>query len=164
VILFSCDPNDKLPKELILEYAGCQYFGNDKQVDSISLQVRFQKGDGNLGLDGRDTIWPYVGKYNNNLFVYVFDKVSLTDTIYELIQFRSGQTSEMKDLIYTFRVPTFDSRTAPVKGVFGIGFGGVDFSEMQKDSRHGIVRFEIYMYDRDLVQSNIVTTPDIHIQ
>ncbi|MDR1950925.1 MAG: hypothetical protein LBP96_01700 [Bacteroidales bacterium] len=166
--LFSCDPNEELPPELILEYLGCQHFGDSTGVTALKLQVRFKKGDGNLGIDPHETgKGKFVGKYENNLFVQVFDRVSLTDTIYEPMTNPNSETGEDEDIVFKFTVPVVsESRTASVKGTIDFIVEGFDFTNgVKRDSKHGIVRFQIYMYDRDLNQSNTVTTiPDIRIR
>ena len=163
---FSCDPNEELPPELILEYIGVQRFGVGTQLDSISLQIRFQKGDGNVGLFPYDTIYPFVGKYRNNFFIYTFDKVSLTDTIYEHFRIQNTQNIDLWDtLYYRSRIPILNnSRTESVKGRIEYGIGGNYVRDMREYSKHGVVRFEIYMYDRDLVRSNKIITPDIFVR
>ena len=163
--LFSCDPNEKLPLELVLKYEGCQIFGNSTGIDSLRLQIRYEKGDGNLGIDAKEEgTPPFVGKYQNNLFIYVFDRVSLTDTIYEPLH--DGGPGETKPVTYHSRIPVLsDSRTASVKGMIYRTISGIDIEGIQKSSKYGIVRFEIYMYDRDLNRSNIIKTiPDIHVR
>jgi hypothetical protein len=163
VMFFSCDPNEKLPPETILDFASIQYFGNETQLDSLRLHVNFQDGDGNIGLAKHDTFPPFVGKYRDNLFVYVYDKVS--DTIYELMRKQNDKDIEIWDsIIFSFKVPVLRESTGSVKGMLSFSVVKNNISLMQNLSKKGMVRFEIYMYDRDLVKSNTVVTPDIRIQ
>ena len=162
--LFSCDPSEELPDELILEYVGVQnVLDSVGDLADIVVRVNFQSGKGNIGLFPRDTVPPFVGKYLNNLFVHVFDRVSLTDTIYEPLQ--DGRLPpEAEDVIRRFRIPVANmGGQKSVKGTFDISFLS-GFKGYQMLSQHGIIRLEIYMYDRDFVSSNIVVTPDIQIR
>jgi hypothetical protein len=153
--LFSCNPEEPLPPETILEYVEVQHFvdATSNLVD-INVRVSYQNGKGNLGFLGRDT--------TDNLFIHVFDRISLTDTIYEPMQ--DGHPTEPKNVVISFAIPNLTPQgQKSVRGMLDIGFGA-NFIWMQMFSRHGIVRFEIYMYDRDLVKSNTVVTPDIRIR
>jgi len=153
--LFSCNPEEPLPPETILEYVEVQHFvdATGNLVD-INVRVSYQNGKGNLGFLGRDTI--------DNLFIHVFDRVSLTDTIYEPMQ--NAHPTEPENVVISFAIPNLTPQgQKSVRGMLDISFGA-NFIWMQMLSRHGIVRFEIYMYDRDLVKSNTVVTPDIRIR
>jgi len=153
-VFFSCDPEEKLPPETILEFVEVQHFidtaGN---LVDINVRVSFQNGKGNLGFLGRDT--------TENLFIHVFDRVSLTDTIYEPMQ--TAHTPP-RDWIIPFRIPNLTPEgQKSVRGMLDIGFY-TNFVWLQQQTEHGIIRFEIYMYDRDLVKSNTIITPDIRIK
>ena len=154
-VLFSCDPNEELPPETILEYVGVlHYVDTAGALVDINVHISYQNGKGNLGFLGRDT--------TKNLFIHVFDKVSLTDTVY--VPMQDAHPTEPEDVIISFAIPNLTPQgQKSVRGMLEIGFNA-NFGWMQILSRHGVVRFEIYMYDRDLVKSNIVTTPDIRIR
>jgi len=156
--LFSCDPNEKLPPETILEYMGVLHLVDNitGELVDIVVEVSFQNGKGNLGFLGRDT--------TDNLFIHVFDRVSLTDTVYAPMQDLDPTAPE--DVVISFAIPNLKLKgQKSTKGVLKIGFySSFNFMQHEHSSKYGIVRFEIYMLDQDSVPSNTVTTPDIHIR
>ncbi|MDR0436878.1 MAG: hypothetical protein LBH22_01100 [Bacteroidales bacterium] len=158
VVLFSCDPNEKLPPETFLEFVNYRII-NDT---AMNLKVRFQKGNGNLGLDDRDTNPPFVGKYRNNLFIHVLDKQP--DGTYAPM--RIPINNELWDtIIYSNRFPFLNTDpNSSVRGMIDIPIPGGDFEPMQKHSELGWVKFEVYLYDRDLIRSNTVISPEIQIK
>jgi hypothetical protein len=132
---------------------GYQNF-NDTALD---LQVRFQKGDGNLGL--RDNEPGY------NLHVYAMDKQ--LDGTYIIMRERNSQNLNIWDTVQSFhRFPVFKDANpkAPIKGKLYIPITRGVLNQIRGISQQNIIRFEIYMYDRVPVQSNIVVTPDISIR
>ncbi|MCL2027234.1 MAG: hypothetical protein FWG79_01985 [Bacteroidales bacterium] len=154
--LFSCDPNERLDPELILEFDSVQNL-NDT---ALFLQVKFQKGDGNFGLDSWDT----ASAANANLFVYTFDKQE--NGSYEVMRRQRSDDIEIWDTIfesYHVRISSAD-RKPPLKGTFGIFIPRIAFETAQGRSDLGIIRYEIYAYDRDLIQSNTVFSPDISVR
>jgi hypothetical protein len=172
-VFFSCDPNEKLPPETILEFVGFQRFADSTGLARLDIQINFQSGTGNIGLDSTETGKPpYVAPFDKNLFVHVFDKVSLTDTIFVPLQ---TETFPSEDFIITYTIPILEGNPG-VRGTFDVHiFKPVPLENMQRESKHGIVRFEIYMLDRDLVRSYIkthdgeiiqanVVTPEISIR
>jgi hypothetical protein len=68
----------------------------------------------------------------------------------------------MEDVVYRFVIPVLSTGSSSVRGQLNLR---VNVNPgMRSNSKQGIVRFEMYMYDRDLIQSNIVVTPDISIR
>jgi hypothetical protein len=162
---FSCDPNEKLPPEIILEWVGYQLFADSTGLVGVNLQVSFQNGDGKIGHRG------------DSLFVEVFDKVSLTDTIF--VPMQTLQVPESEDWVISFVIPSSVNPNpgSSVKGMFDILFDSDpgNFDVLRQQSKHGFVRFEIYLLDQDLVRSYIktldgkmvqgnVVTPEIRIR
>ena len=168
VVFFSCYPTEKFPREIFLEYVACQHFSDGTRDTALNLQVRFQKGDGNLGLEKRDTTHPYVGKYAHNLYVYAFDKDE--DGTYKPIQIEIA--GHPIDIVFPYQIPILTTNPkSSLKGILDIRVRGLSFDRMQAVSKQGVIRFEIYMYSRDVMpngddleQSNIITTPDIRIK
>jgi hypothetical protein len=153
VVFFSCDPNEELPPETVLEYIGCQMFGDSTGISELNLQIHFQDGDGNIGVANPE---------NHNLFIKVLDKQSETDTIYTLMQIGN---LEPKDLILTYPVGILGEQNSSIKGTIDIPIQkDMGLSDMQEISKLGIIRFEIFMHDQNLVPSNTITTPDIYIR
>jgi len=93
----------------------------------------------------------------------LYDK---NDTAYEPLQTRNSATGELENVVYSYIIPDLSAdlyRKASIKGMLDIQISG-GFAFIPLLSKQGTIRFEIYMYDRDLIQSNIITTPDISIR
>jgi len=148
---FSCIPEESFLPGTVLEFNGVQFWVNEANPDSVvgmSVFINYQDGDGTMGFLGTDT--------THNLFAHVFERTS--DTSYRPMQ--TIHPTDPENWIKSFAVRSFSS--GPVRGMFRIDFIG-DFQLLQR-APLGIVRFKIYMYDRDLVRSNEVITPDIRIR
>ncbi|MCL2414442.1 MAG: hypothetical protein FWC94_04230 [Bacteroidales bacterium] len=153
---FSCVPDETFPPETVLEFNRVQFWVHESNRDSVvgmSILINFQDGDGNIGFLGRDTTY--------NLFVHVFDSIfpPQGDATFVPMQISHNNGIDWENWVRSFAVP--DLGSGSVRGTFDVGFFG-DFNILQR-SDLGVVRFEIYMYDRDSVRSNIVTTPGIRI-
>lgn len=147
---FSCVPDETFPPETVLEFFDVQFFGDETgTLVGIRVLINFQDGDGNLGNIGTDT--------THNLFVHVFEKIS--DNSYRPMQTIYPPT-DPENWVKSFNVRNLGSGS--VSGTFIIDFFG-DFELLQR-APLDIVRFKIYMYDRDSVRSNEVITPDIHVR
>ncbi|MCL2682945.1 MAG: hypothetical protein FWE63_05620 [Bacteroidales bacterium] len=150
MVLFSCDPNEKLPPETILTFVNYRII-NDT---AMNLQVRFQKGNGNLGLKDNED--------GNNLFVSVFDKQP--NGVFEPMYFVNNNRDTIY-IIYSSRFPFLNTDpNSSVRGMIDIPIPKGDFEEMQKFSELGWVKFEVYLYDRDLIRSNSAVSPEIQIK
>jgi hypothetical protein len=156
VAFFSCNPEEELPPETILEFVSVHQFRDSlNNIVGINIRINYQDGDGNIGFLGRDT--------TDNLFIHVFDRISLTDAIYEPLQ--DLNPTEPSDVVIRFSIPDLNpGRQQSVRGFMDIRIRDAQFEFMQLASEHGIVGFNIYMYDRDLVQSNTVEIRNISIR
>ena len=152
-IFFSCNPNEDLSPETILEFKGYRFFGDSTSLTGLEIEILFQNGKGNLGLRPEEVGPPFVGKYRNNFFVHVFDKESLFDTVFVPLQ-----TLETipQDVVFPYRIPILSDRPGhSVRGTLKIDIKGANFLFMQMASKHKRVRFEVYMVDRDLNYSYV---------
>jgi hypothetical protein len=131
-------------------------------VDSIFVTIRFQDGDGDLGLnDAEIKVAPYVypSRYSSNYFIEPYVKVPSTGKFVKL-----SDTGRIPAGAYNARFDhpstTTDNKTAALKGTltraFGFGYGDV-FQPNEE------VRFEVNIADRALHESNIVTTESVII-
>ena len=162
---FSCDPEEPIPFETILEYDSCQYYYSGDRVNAMILRIAFQDGDGNIGLNSYEVgNGMYTGKYRYNLYAHVFDKIS--DTVYTPIIVPTD-TGSFEDLVYAYTIPIMSTAIgAQIKGTFDIEIDSASVQNLQssRGSKNGILQFQIYMYDRNLNKSNTVVTPDLSIR
>jgi hypothetical protein len=127
--------------------------------DSINITINFQDGDGDLGLDAKDTVPPYfvdhkkTAVYNNlNISMYtrknnqwvklVFN--SKLDLNAQFPRFQSGnKKSPLKGTMdYNFIIPDFTPNNFPIK-------------------KNDTIKFDINILDRALNKSNTITTPSL---
>ncbi|MDR2906920.1 MAG: hypothetical protein LBU91_02885 [Bacteroidales bacterium] len=159
---FSCDPNEELPPETVLKYVGYQPVGNDSVITGLSLQIHVEKGNGNIGMETWEKETPpFVGEYADNLYVNVFDKQE--DGTYDTLKRRVNNI--MENVYYPYCIPPLGTDPkSSVRATLNIGIYTPNFDFLQADSKLDSVYFEIYMYDRDLNQSNIIRTDTIQIK
>jgi hypothetical protein len=131
-------------------------------VDSIFVTIRFQDGDGDLGLNDteiKSAPYLYPSRYSSNYFIEPYVKVASTGKFVKL-----SDTGRITAGAYNARFDhpstTTDSKTAALKGTltraFGFGYGDVFLPGEE-------VRFDINIADRALHESNIVTTESLVI-
>ena len=111
------------------------------------LSVTFQDGDGNLGLSERDTLSPYdkSGPYYYNFVITYFEK---QNGVFKTVTL---------DPPFSGRLPLL-SPNYPNKAIKGVI---VDTLPMNPAPVFDTVKFEVFLYDRALNKSNVVTTPEI---
>lgn len=121
--------------------------GNDVKLQNLNLEVI--DGDGNLGLNSEDTINSFApdSEYYNNLFIRLFQK---TNGNYIEVE----QLSKNLKYRVPYKAPIGQNKylKAEVKIKIEIPLGYFDYDT---------VRYEIFVYDRDLNKSEIATSCDI---
>jgi len=114
------------------------------------LSFNFQDGDGDIGLNPKDTFPPYErgGDYYYNLVINYFEK-------------QQGIWVEIVlDPPYSVRIPVLnpDDPGKAIKGFI------VDTLELNPSPIYDTIKFEFFIYDRALNQSNILATPEIPLK
>ena len=121
--------------------------GNDVKLQNLNLEVI--DGDGNLGLNSEDTVNSFApdSEYYNNLFIRLFQK---TNGNYIEVE----QLSKNLKYRVPYKAPIGQNKylKAEVKIKIEIPLGYFDYDT---------VRYEIFVYDRDLNKSEIATSCDI---
>lgn len=152
-IIFSCERIEEYPDEPVIEF---QSFLLKDTIDELDNQIKlgklifsFTDGDGDIGLSAGDTLPPYCDTcdYHYNLFISLFEK---TDSeFYE---------ADLQIPLY-YRIPyaVQDGQNKTLKGQIHINF---EYNSILYDT----IKYEFYMVDRALHQSNIETTPEIILQ
>lgn len=120
---------------------------NDPYPSKGILAITFQDGDGDIGLRARDTFPPFnkEGEYYYNYVIRYFEK---RDT---------GWAEVILNPPYSARLPMLNMgyEGKPIKGLI------VDTLEMDPAPDFDTIRFEMFIYDRALHKSNVVSTPPI---
>jgi hypothetical protein len=132
-------------------------------VDSIFVTIRFQDGDGDLGLNDTEIkSAPYVfpSRYSSNYFIEPYVLVPLTGKYVKLADI-GRTTAGAYNARFDHPSTTTDTKAAALKGTltraFGFGYGDV-FKPGE------IVRFDVNIADRALHESNIITTDTVGIK
>jgi len=132
--------------------------------DSVQVTIKFQDGDGDLGLSNADTTSPFryknpdgsLNRYNNNYFFQPQIRKSNGEYQDTVIDATSSYDSRFP------RLPP-DDRDGPKRGTltFKQGFSGGTFS---RNGRIVSVQFRVKIVDRALHESNEITTEPITIK
>lgn len=111
------------------------------------LTITYQDGDGDIGLYESDTVSPYQksGPYYYNFVLTYFEKQKGT--------FRQVDLG----IPFSARIPPLspDNPNQPIKGTI------TDTLILNPHPVYDTIRFEVFIYDRALNKSNVVTTPEI---
>ncbi|MVN78726.1 hypothetical protein GO988_20525 [Hymenobacter sp. HMF4947] len=136
-------------------------------VDSVLITIRYQDGDGDLGLSAADQKLPqytFPSRFSKNYFIEPLLKVGNKYQSLATIDSLAGNTAYVRGGYYgTFdRITSLtDNKSAPIKGTLtrniNFGYGDV-FTAGQT------VRFRVSIADRALHVSNVITTDSIVIK
>lgn len=152
VFLFAlggCKKSNEYPIEPVITFKALSIVKDNQGFDDkVVLEITFTDGDGDIGLDASDTLSPYTGQYVNNVFV-LFYCDSTGNGFIPWPQFDDKG-----------RIPvvTPEGNTKAIRGEIKKG------EIFLPNGRTNLpVRFEVFIYDRALHQSNKITTPAIVI-
>ena len=149
LLMISCKKQETYPVEPSIEFLGFTKLFRDSAVyvSRGVLSISFTDGDGDLGLGIGDTLPPYQpgGDYYYNLVIRYFEK---QNGIYHQVDLTPP---------YSARIPvlTPEQENKNIKGVI------TDTLDLNPSPVFDTIRLEIFLYDRALYQSNVVSTPDI---
>ena len=147
----ACIKKKDYPTTPVIAYKDFVNFG----ADSGFFTLKFTDGDGDFGLNPEDTTGNY-GKnsaYYYNLYMkYLYKKADGTWSAYFNPNPMVNDTQ-----YYKFRVP-FILQTGKDKSQDGEV--RVKLTELRPSSTHKAIKYVLYIYDKALHQSNVVTSPD----
>jgi hypothetical protein len=146
LIFAGCKKTNDYPIEPVITFKSLTVVKNAQGYDHhVVLVFSFTDGDGDLGLNAGDTVAPYRGEYSNVVHVLFYGDTTGSFTHW----------STFDDL---GRIPVITPE-GNQKGIRG---------DIQKDPiylpanmSNLPVRFEVYIYDRALHKSNVITTPAV---
>jgi len=148
VVTTSCMKQEDYPDIPEIEFANwVSVFDTGQYAKTGALTILFQDGNGDIGLNPGDTFPPYnkEGQYYYNYVITYFEK-------------RQGIFVKV-DLYPPFsaRIPvlTPDYPDKAIKGIIA------DTLELNPKPLYDTIRFDLFIYDRALNKSNVVTTPEI---
>ncbi|SRR5258705_3348306 len=148
LVFAGCKKADEYPIEPVITFKSLSTIKDANGYDNEGvLEIEFTDGDGDLGLSPSDTISPFTGEYGNNVHAI----------FYRFINGSWTPWSQFDDL-GRIQVITPEGNQKAIRGVIRkdhIGFP-LNVTNLR-------VRFDVYIYDRALHKSNIITTSEIII-
>jgi|OpeIllAssembly_1097287.scaffolds.fasta_scaffold463178_2 hypothetical protein len=152
----ACLEKVEFPIEPAIKFNGFAKIIDSTGIDNRGiLEISYQDGDGDIGLTERDTLPPY----DYNFFVRYFEKINgQFEEVF--IKFYNNETGEYDTINMNARIPllTPAGKNKAIKGIIQDTLYINNYS-----SPNDTIRFEVYIMDRALHESNHVTTPEIRI-
>lgn len=151
MICISCTEEINFSEIPHIEFVSFTKIQNSSGIDDKGvLKITFTDGDGDLGLAKEDTAYPYnyENKYYYNFFIRYFEK-------------QNGKYVEVElPLTFNARIPyiTPESEEKALQGDIDI-----ELFINNPFSSYDTIKYDIYIVDRALNESNIISTPDIII-
>jgi hypothetical protein len=124
------------------------------------LSFSFEDGDGDIGLNNNDTFPPYdpSSKYHYNLIITYFEMQN-GELVEVPILWYNPQTEEFDTLTQSARIPNL-TPVGTNKAINGEIYDTLFIYNF--NSSFDTIKFEAYIYDRALRQSNTIVTPLIY--
>jgi len=148
LFIASCMKKEEYPPEPEIVLSGyMNLFDTGQYATHGVLAVNFQDGDGDIGLSGGDTLPPYnkEGDYYYNFVITYFEK-------------QQGVWKEVElDPPFSARIPLLNPEY-PGKAIKGVIW---DTIPLNPSPVYDTIRLEVFIYDRALHKSNVISTPDI---
>ncbi len=145
----SCTKEEDFPDVPHIEYLDFTKVANSSNIDEKGiLKIFFTDGDNDMGLGEGDTLGPFdrTSKYYYNFFITYFEK-------------QHGEFVEVTPTVtFNSRIPVLESSSSngALKGEIEI-----EMFINNPFSVYDTIKFEAYIADRALHESNIISTPEI---
>jgi len=148
VIVTSCMKQEHYPDVPEIEFSNwVSVFDTGQYAKTGALSILFRDGTGDIGLNPGDTFPPY-NKEGPYYYNYVIDYFEKQNGLFVKIDLYPP---------FSARIPilTPDYPNKAIKGII------VDTLYLNPKPLFDTIRFELFIYDRGLNKSNVVTTPEI---
>ena len=158
--VYACKKYEDYPPEPTIEFLDFTVLRDAQGIDQRGvIRFGFTDGDGNIGLNRNDTTAPY----DYNLFIRYFEKKNGSFEEVFLITPRY-----INDSTVVYDTASFNGRIPPLTPA---GKNKAISGEIQDTvfvnnplSNFDTIKFELYIRDRDLNNSNVISTPAIVIK
>lgn len=159
--LAACQEKMDYPIEPKITYEGLTYLMNADSTltGEIVLSFSYTDGDGDLGLDDNDTVYPF-GINDPHYYNLIVDYMKWDGTAFVVTPLLSwNQQTQSYDTVSfnaRFKRLVFDDEMAAISGVF-------DYTMMVYNplSPNDTIKFRMHIMDRALHQSNVIETEAI---
>jgi hypothetical protein len=152
-VFVSCTQKEEFPIEPSIEYVSFLKIYNPSQelFDRGVLKISFKDGDGDIGLHDYETQEPY--DYN---FIITYFEIQNGEEVEVIPSWYNPLTDSIEYFNFNARIPilTPSGANKSIKGEIEDTLFIYNYS-----SPYDTIRFEAYILDRALHQSNTVSTP-----
>lgn len=161
ILLASCQKKIEYPVEPAITYQGIGYVIDADSVltGEVVLSIGYTDGDGDLGLDDADTLYPF-GPNDPHYYNLIIDYLKWDgSTFVETPLLSWNQQSQSYDTVSfnaRFKRLVFDDEEAAISGI-------IDYKMMVYNplSPNDTIKFKIKIIDRALHESNVIETDAI---
>lgn len=154
ILLFSCKKYEQFPDEPVIKFKSLTSYPNQSGVDSaLVLTITFTDGDGDLGLRSEDIQPPFNpgSEYYYNLYATYF-----------ILQ--NGDFVPLPvSAVNGYRIPYIENNSSN-KAISGEIIINLEITGLNVVAPEGTFRFEVYVYDRALHRSNVITTDPVYLK
>ncbi len=152
LLLLSCKKKESYPDIPAIQFKDFSKIANNTIIDEKGvITFSFTDGNGDIGLSPEDTLAPYNpgSPYYYNFLIHYFEKQ------------KGNWTEVVPPLPFNARIPLINpsGKEMPLSGEIQM-----EVYINNQLSVYDTIRFEFYILDRGLHQSNTVTTPDIIVK
>jgi len=160
-VLAACQEKMDYPIEPKIAYEGMAYVmdADSTLTGEVTLSLSYTDGDGDLGLDDNDTLYPFGPNdphYYNLIIDYMkWDGSTFVET--PLLSWnQQTQTFDTVSFNARFKRCVFNDEVKPISGT-------IDYKMMVYNplSPNDTIKFRVHIIDRALHQSNIIETEGI---
>lgn len=157
LIPLSCTEKEEYPDIPHIEFESFVKLRNMQGVDEKGvLKFSFTDGDGDIGLYSWETTPPY----DYNLFITYFEKQN-GEFKEVILTYYNDSTQQFDTNYFHSRIPIINSpdEEKPLKGKIEI-----ELDINNPESNYDTIRFDAYIKDRALNESNTISTPEIIVK
>ena len=162
--LASCQKKLQYPIEPAITYEGLSYvmYADSTLTGEVILSIGYTDGDGDLGLDDADTLYPF-GPNDPHYYNLIIDYLKWNGSAFieTPLQNWNPQTQSYEDASFNarFKRLVFNDEEAAISGT-------MDYKMMVLNplSPNDIIKFKIHILDRALHESNAIETDAISFE
>lgn len=154
MVLNSCKKDEQFPVEPAIKFKSLEKFSDANGVDTaLVLTITFTDGDGDIGLKAEDVNPPFDpgSEYYYNLYATYFIE-------------QGGVFVPLPvSAVNGYRIPYIENSSSN-KAISGEIKIDLEILGLNLIAPEGNFRFEVYIYDRALHKSNVITTDQIYLK
>lgn len=157
LITISCSKKEDFSDIPYIEFKSFYKLSNVNDIDSVGvIEFSFTDGDGDIGLSEWDSDPPY----DFNLFITYFEKQE-GEFKEVILTAYNNQTGEYDTINLDYRIPVINNtgQEKSLKGKIEL-----ELNINNPSSDYDTIRFDLFIKDRALHESNTISTPEIIVK